>query len=326
MTQYGIDAAIGLDLGGTAMKAGLVDRHGAVLFTHTTPTEADGGADHVIGRMATLISRLAEEAKAASCKVAGVGIGAPGTLSRKDGMVISPPNLPGWHNVPVVRLISQATGLPTLLENDANNAALGEFHRGAGRGCSHMIMLTLGTGIGGGIIFGGKLWRGAFENAGEIGHTILVPAGRKCGCGQLGCLEAYASARATVSRALQRMDEGESSSLRTIRQSGADLTTEHIVEAMTNGDALATDVWRETCRYLAIACINLQHLMNPERIVLAGGMSKAGEALLSVVVEQIEQLASRSLGDPPELRLAELSNDAGFIGSALSVFEDGAAG
>ena len=189
-----------------------------------------------------------------------------------------------------------------------------------------MIMLTLGTGIGGGIIFGGKLWRGAFENAGEIGHTILVPAGRKCGCGQLGCLEAYASARATVSRALQRMDEGESSSLRTIRQSGADLTTEHIVEAMTNGDALATDVWRETCRYLAIACINLQHLMNPERIVLAGGMSKAGEALLSVGVEQIEQLASRSLGDPPELRLAELSNDAGFIGSALSVFEDGAAG
>lgn len=322
MSQKGISAAIGLDLGGTAIKAGLLDRSGKVVLTRSAPTDAARGVDHVISRMAEVIRSIADEAKAASYHVEGVGVGAPGTLSRREGMVIAPPNLPGWRDVPVVRLLSQATGLRTLLENDANNAALGEFRCGAGRGVSYMIMITLGTGIGGGIIFGGKLWRGAFENAGEIGHTILVPSGRRCGCGQLGCLEAYASANATVARALERIEDGEPTSLKAIIDGGREITAESIVDAMVTGDALASEVWRETCRYLAIASINLQHLLNPERIVLAGGMSKAGKSLLDTVTDEIGKNASKSLGEPPEIRLAELGNDAGFIGSALSVFEN----
>ena len=322
MASQGVSAAIGIDLGGTAIKAGLVEKNCKVIFTKSIPTQAERGVDHVIGSMATLIKELDVQAIAGSFKVEGVGVGAPGTLSRKDGMVVAPPNLPGWRGVPLVRMLSEATGFRTLLENDANNAALGEYRCGAGRGVQHMVMLTLGTGIGGGIIFGGKLWRGAFENAGEIGHTVLVPEGRKCGCGQLGGLEAYASANATVARALERIEDGESSSLKSLRDEGNEITAESIVEAMQKGDALATDVWRETCHYLAIACINVQQLLKPERIVRVGGVSNAGAVLLDTVNKDIEMHASKSLGDPPEIRLAELGNDAGFIGSALSVFEE----
>ncbi len=313
--------SIGVDVGGTAVKAGLVEERGAVLQALEVPTEASRGVDHVLDRLADVVKKLRAAAESQTRSVVGVGIGVPGTLSRKRGIVISPPNLPGWKNVPIVDRLTAATGLPVRLDNDANNAAFGEFLCGAGRGVQDMVMLTLGTGVGGGIIAGGRLWGGALENAGELGHMIVQTGGRRCGCGQLGCLEALASATATVTTARELMAQGRESILQKIIKSGRELESEDIVKAADEGDAVAREAWMQTCRYLAIACINIHHILNPQRIVLAGGMSKAGDSLLRPVRQFIAELESKMLGDPPEIRLAELGNDAGFIGSAMSVFQ-----
>lgn len=321
MTDSARNLSIGVDLGGTAIKAGLLDDRGSVLQAMAIPTEANHGVDHVIARLADVVKQHHVAAQALTRHVQGVGIGVPGTLSRQRGMVISPPNLPGWKNVPIVDRLKAATNLSIWLDNDANNAALGELLCGAGRGVHDMVMLTLGTGVGGGIIAGGKLWRGAFENAGELGHMIIEAGGRRCGCGQLGCLEALASATGTVTTARELLAAGRESALQQIIKSGRDLQCEDIVKAADAGDAVAREAWLQTCRYLAMACINIHHILNPQRIVLAGGMSSAGDSLLRPVKQAVAELGSKMLGDPPEIRLAELGNDAGFIGSAMSVFQ-----
>jgi glucokinase len=321
MNETADNLAIGVDLGGTAIKAGLLDFRGTVLHTMAIPTEADRGVNHVVARLTDVIKDLHVAAQGLARHVQGVGLGVPGTLSRERGLVISPPNLPGWKNVPIVERLSAATGMTIWLDNDANNAALGELRCGAGRGVQDMVMLTLGTGIGGGIILGGKLWRGAFENAGELGHMIVQAGGRRCGCGQLGCLEALASATGTVMTAQELLSKGKASSLQCILGSGRKIESADIVKAADAGDAVAREAWMQTCRYLAVACVNIHHILNPQRIVLAGGMSSAGASLLAPVKKAILELGSKMLGDPPEIRLAELGNDAGFIGSALSVFQ-----
>ncbi len=324
MVEHSTLVAIGVDLGGTMIKGGLVTQDGRVLARASIATEAEGGVDHVIDRMVGLIKRFRREADSRSLTVEAVGLGAPGTLDRRRGIVVAPPNLQGWLNVPIVERIASALGLArerVLLDNDANNAALGEYLCGAGRGVGDMVMLTLGTGIGGGIILGGKPWHGAGDNAGELGHMIVHAGGRRCQCGQQGCLEAYASAGSTAARARERIAAGEPSSLKEILDRGGQIGADDVVEAVSAGDVLAMQVWEETCRYLAVGCINIQHALSPGRIVLAGGMSGAGEWLVRPVVEAMAALSSRMLGDPPEIRVAELGNDAGLIGSALSVFQ-----
>jgi glucokinase len=314
-------AAIGIDVGGTAVKGGLVSRAGKVLASQTIPTETQGGVDHVIRRLAGLIDDLRRRAAADGVAVKAVGLGMPGTLSRHRGTVISPPNLPGWRDVPVVERLTSVTGLSVVLDNDANNAALGEYLCGAGRGVRDMALLTLGTGIGGGLILDGKLWRGAFENGGEVGHMIVQAGGRRCQCGQLGCLEAYASASSVVGRLEEALEAGESSCLKYIHEAREPIRAEMIVDAAEAGDRLAARIWGEACRYLAVACTNLQHILSLQRIVLSGGLSGAGERLRRPVAKALEEVSSKMLGKAPEIRIAELGNDAGFIGSALSVFQ-----
>ncbi len=313
-------AAIGLDVGGTALKCGLVDPHGRVLASSAIPTECAAGVDHVVRRMALIIKEMQAAAAAQRLRVLGVGLGLPGTLDRARGTVIAPPNLTGWRNVPIVERVQSATGLAAVLENDANNAAMGEYTCGAGRGARSMVLMTLGTGIGGGMVLDGKLWTGAMGNAGEVGHMIVEVEGRRCGCGQNGCLEAHASATATTARLIEALAAGEESSLRARLDRNEPITVEAIVNAASVGDPLCQHVWQETCRYLAVACVNLRHICDPELIILAGGMSAAGDALLDPVRQDVERLGSKTHGVTGEIRLARLGNDAGFIGSALSVF------
>jgi glucokinase len=179
-----------------------------------------------------------------------------------------------------------------------------------------MAMLTLGTGIGGGVVLNGGLWRGRHENAGELGHKIVVPEGRACKCGQRGCLEAYASASTTAKRAEELVAAGRKSSLGDVVARGEKLTSKHVCAAARAGDVLAREVWDETCKLLAVACVNLQHTLNLERIILAGGMSAAGDDLLRPVREHFERQMWADIGDRPEIVLAEMGNDAGFVGAA----------
>lgn len=313
--------AIGIDLGGTAIKGGLVNERGEIVHRTSIATSASEGVEAVIDRIAGLARQLAQHSLEKHGAPRGVGVGAPGTIRRTDGVILSAPNLDGWCNVPLTRHLKSRIDIPVVLNNDANNAALGEFVCGAGRGVQDMVMMTLGTGVGGGIISGGRLFVGAMGNAGELGHTIVHFGGRRCNCGQLGCLEAYASASATALRAIEAVKAGEPSSLKVLIDRGEAITSQHVGDATAAGDPLARRIWEETCRYLAIACINLQHTFDPGCIVLAGGMSEAGDLLLKPLTQAIRDHVSPTLGPIPEIRLAQMGNDAGFVGAALSVLK-----
>lgn len=308
---------VGIDLGGTNLKGGVVDDDRRVFCKVSIATEAENGPDHVIDLMAGLIDRVIDEAGLTKNDIEAVGIGSPGSMSHTHGIIIKPPNLPGWTNVPLRDRIKEMTGLPTTLENDANAAAWGEFWAGAGRGTRHMVMFTLGTGVGGGIITSGRLIRGHFDNAAELGHMIVQPGGRKCGCGQLGCLEAYASAAYTGRRAQEALEAGEESSLREALEANGEVTSKHVVNAAARGDKLAARIFDETCYYLAVACVNVQHATNPERILMAGGMIAAGEQTLLVPIrKKAAEMTWKAAEDLPEITFATLGNDAGMIGAA----------
>lgn len=304
--------AIGVDLGGTDLKIGLVDRDLNIIDRIVRPT-ADGVRPcDVIESIGVAIVALTT----GECPVVGVGIGAPGPLSTSRGIVLASPNLSGWRDVHLRDEVADRVGLPVVLDNDANVAAYGEFRRGSDEDTSDMVLLTLGTGLGAGTILGGRIFHGHFDNASEWGHTIVELDGRPCRCGQRGCLEQYVSASAMARRAAEELDSGESSSLADVVHSGNTLTGADIAAAARAGDTMAGRLWSDACRYLAIACCNIQHAMNPRRILLGGGMSESGGFLLDPVRERFAKLRWNLHSDYPEIALAKLGNDAGMIGAA----------
>ncbi len=307
---------IGIDLGGTNIKGGVCDHQDRLLVRASGETQAEHGVDHVLARMAGLVEDLVRQAGLRREQVLGVGVGAPGPMSHAEGIVYFAPNLPGWQNVRLRERFAGLCGLPVILENDANAAAFGEFSAGAGRSVRDMVMLTLGTGIGGGIVLDGRLLRGHFDNAGEIGHTIAVPDGRPCPCGQRGCLERYASAAAVAERLREAVLDGADSVLADRVRSGDSLDARDVLAAMEGGDALAARIWDETCYFLALCAVNLRHLVNPELVVFAGGLIQAGARLLGPVRSHFERLSWNIAPDAPRIALATLGTDAGTIGAA----------
>lgn len=307
---------IGIDLGGTNIKGGVLSADNKLLISDSIATEADHGSEHVIGRMAGLVASLMKQGGLSKADVGAVGVGAPGPMSHAAGLIHSAPNLPGFVNLPLRDRLAKLCGLPVVLENDANAAAFGEFAAGAGAAVQDMVMFTLGTGVGGGIILGGKLVRGHFDNAGEVGHAIIVPGGRPCPCGQLGCLERYASANAVAERLKEAVEAGATCSLASHIARGDELDARHVVAAADAGDQLAQRIWDETCYYLALGVVNIQHMVNPELVVFAGGLVHAGDRLLLPVREHFKRLVWKSAPDAPRIELATLGNDAGTIGAA----------
>lgn len=300
---------IGLDLGGTNIKGGVVGPDGGLVHTASIDTQAERGADHVIARMADFVDELIGAAGIKRADVAAVGLGTPGPICHAKGLIYGAPNLPGWVNIPVRDRLAALVRLPVVVENDANAAAFGEFAGGAGRGVQDMVLFTLGTGVGGGIVLGGRLLRGHFDNAAELGHIIVERDGRPCPCGQRGCVERYASANAVAERYVEALSDLAAAA--TPNPNSAE-----IARMAAAGDSLASRIWHEACMYLAMACVDLQHVLNPELIVLGGGMADAGEQLLHAVREQLAARTWKVAPDRPRVSLAELGNHAGIVGAA----------
>ncbi len=306
---------VGLDLGGTNIKGALVGADGTLLARRSVPTRS-GGATPVIKQFADLVADLG--GAAGNQRVGGVGVAIAGPVDADRGHVHAATNIPGWEDIPLGRQLGEATGLPVAVDNDANAAAFGEYWAGTGSdgAIQHLIMLTLGTGIGGGVISDGRLVRGAFDAGTELGHVIVEPAGRRCGCGQRGCVEAYASASATVRAAEARIGEGERSSLGAVREAGEELTSRAIFDAAESGDAVAAEVVGETIDRLATACVSLCRVFDPQQIVFGGGVAAEGEDLLGPLRERFRAHSWSLLPDRVELVTTALGNDAGTIGAA----------
>lgn len=307
-------AAIGVDLGGTNLKVGLVDSLGRILASRSYPTQGEKGPDHFVNAVGNLVESLLGESKTRRESIVGAGVGSPGPLDLKRGVLLKTANL-SWTNVPLRDLLASRLQMPVFVENDANAAAFGEYWCGREAGHRNMVLLTLGTGVGAGIVLDGQVLHGHFDNAGELGHMIVAPNGLLCGCGQRGCLEAYASASAVARRHRQAVESAEASSL------GNDVSSKGIAEAARTGDKLCHRLWDEACFYLAVACINIQHAYNPEVVLLGGGMADAGDFLLDRVRSHFDVQRWGLHDDFPRIELARLGSDAGLIGAAALAWQ-----
>jgi len=308
---------IGIDLGGTKISTALVDTAGTIIAHDYRETHATEGQKAVIERMLDAARRVMVRAGVNQAQVAAAGIGAPGPLDVEAGVVVAPPNLPGWDRVPLRRLIESRLGITTFLENDANAAALGEYRFGAGRGVEHMIYVTASTGIGGGLILNGRLYHGASGMAGEIGHITIMPYGPLCGCGNRGCLEALASGTAIARQAGERVARGAPTLIADL--AGGDperVTAKLVAEAASQGDMEAQEILAEAMHYLGIGMANLVNLFNPQLIVIGGGLTNIGEMLFGPVQRAIDRRALPTLAQAVRVVRAELGDNAGVLGAA----------
>src|SRR5437762_5900130 len=270
---------VGVDVGGTNLVAGVLAEDGSEIHgVVSEPTMAAQGADAVTARIVKLAKAcIAESGK----KVEGVGIGSPGPLNTKSGVVLLTPNL-GWTNMPLRDRVSEGLALPATLDNDANCAIFGEWWRGAARGATYVIGLTLGTGIGGGIVIDGEIYRGATDSAAEFGHVSIDANGRRCKCGNYGCVEAYASGPAIAERAVEGIQSGAETSLpQYVKGDLTKLTAQIIYEAANDGDEWALGVVRETAALLGAAVASFMNIFNPEVVVVCGGVTQAVDKLFS---------------------------------------------
>ncbi|MBE0536602.1 MAG: ROK family protein [Phycisphaerae bacterium] len=312
MTDY----YLGVDLGGTNIKIGCFDAEIKLLGKTSVPTGAEMGPEAVVERILSGAKELLNEVNVPLADVAGVGIGTPGPANYAEGIVIKSTNMPKFKNTPLRDMIGKnGLGKPAILENDANTACWGEFAVGAGKDVADMIFFTLGTGIGGGVVCNGDLVRGAGGNAAELGHVIVYPNGRKCNCGQRGCVEAYASANSTAARAVDAIKAGGKSTLEAVLDKKGELTSKDVYEHSDAGDPLAREITEGTAEALALICVSMLHTTEPSTIVFSGGMIAAGDSLLSRVQHHFQQQVWTLKPEPIEICFATLGEDTGIIGA-----------
>ena len=312
--QQGLVGAI--DFGGTNIRAAVVDCDGAVDGFVTRPTDATDGPDVVIERVVATLYEALERASVSKATLSAVGIGAPGPLDWRRGVIHEAPNLPGWIDVPLVDRVAAATGVTTFLENDANAAALAEFTYGENRAVLNMLYITVSTGVGGGLILDGHLWHGAFGSAGEFGHMTVDLDGPPCDCGNVGCIEAFASGPDMAAWVTSQIESSRPGPLRRVIDSGTTLTGHHVVEAAKGGDTLAVEALARAGRAIGFGIINVAHLVNLELAVVGGGIANAGALLfrpLRVVVD-----AHLLKSTAPNIRVEpwSLGENVGILGAA----------
>lgn len=324
---------VGVDLGGTKILAGVLDESGQILSRDKTKTNADKGVAEVVRRAVGVVEDALKKARVDKDRVLAVGVGCPGPLNPDTGVVEYAPNMPGWTDIPLKTILEQHLGLKVYLENDVNVGTYGEYRLGAGVGARHVVGIFIGTGIGGGIILDGKLWQGFNKSAGEIGHMVIQMNGPLCGCGRKGCYEAFAS-RPAIARRIVELSEksgvrslaleeaGDSSGAEGAKTGGglknATIRSSHLLRAWQAGDDAVRQALTEMADYTGIAIANTIHILNPEVIVLGGGVI---EALGGDLMPLIEKAAARETFPCAlrnvRIRRAMLGDDAGIIGAAF---------
>lgn len=310
---------IGIDVGGTNVKIALVDSDGKIGYSNTIPTRAEMGYEYTINNMKQAIRDLLAETKLSAKDIEGIGFGLPGQVDFKSGIVRLITNIPGWVEIPLAKMIEDEFHIPTRIDNDVRCAALGELNFGAGKGCENLICITVGTGIGSGLIINGKLVRGASNAAGEIGHIKLqMHDGPICGCGDTGCLEAFASGPSIVAMAEEYIMGGKSTKYREMAN-GNDITPFIVAEAAKAGDPVARRIFTKMGEYIGIGMASVVNLLNPERIIVGGGVADAGDILMTPLKETLKKRAMKIAGETVEVVPAQLGNTAGVIGASLLI-------
>lgn len=304
--------AIGIDIGGTKIAGALVDESGAIVRELKVPTPATD-PEAIVDAVVHLVSELGQ-----GHEVLGVGVAAAGFIDAEQAEIIYAPNL-SWRNEPFKQKLQAKIDLPILIENDANAAAWAEYRFGAGRGYKHMIMLTIGTGVGGAVIANSKMLRGGYGIAGELGHIRMVPDGQLCGCGSRGCLESYASGTALLknARRLAKSGDPKGRRLAELELENGKLKGEQVYQAIVEGDAGALELLAEVGTWLGSAISSLTAVLDPEVAVIGGGVSQAGELLLDPIRKAyLDQLPARGYRPELKITIAEFVNDAGVVGAA----------
>jgi glucokinase len=314
---------VGIDVGGTNIKAGVVDDHGRSCARAAVPTEADRGPEVGLENIARAVETAIAQSGLNKSDIRGVGLATPGTMDLPAGMLLDPPNLPKWHNFPIRRRVEERLELPTILQNDANAAAYGEFWAGGAKCANSLVFWTLGTGVGCGIIINDLIIEGAHSHGAECGHIIIeMNNGRYCDTGQYGTLEAYAGGRAVVARCEEALEAGRESSIRQRLAKGEKLTPLLIAQAAEAGDALADELVMETARYMAVGTTTLMHTIDPEMVLIGGAMTfgrnetELGRRFIEEVRREVNKRAFPIPAAKTIIDFATLGNDAGYIGAA----------
>jgi glucokinase len=307
---------IGIDVGGTKQTAALADTDGNIIKQLRRPTDRAGGAAAGLQSIQELIRSLLDEAARRGAEVIRLGVGFGGPVDYPTGTVLLSHHVDGWENQPLKRILEDAFRRPVVVDNDCNAGALGEWRFGAGRGVEDLVYINIGTGIGGGVIAGGRLVRGCRNGAGEIGHSVIDPHGPVCTCGKRGCLEALCSGPYIALRAREKVKTSNASTTLT-----ANCTSEEVFAAAAQGDALAQQIVAETATYLAHAIGNAVSLLNPQRVILGGGVSAVGDVLLNPVRERVFDYCLPFYSRALQIVPAQLGYDAGVRGAVALAME-----
>ncbi|SHK23587.1 glucokinase [Clostridium cavendishii DSM 21758] len=308
---------IGIDLGGTKISCAISDLEGQVISQNTVPTNAHEGDVPVLNRIIGSVETVLRDGNISIDMVKAIGIGSPGPLDAKTGIIITTPNLP-FKNFDIVKPLEEKFNVPVYLDNDANVAAIGEFMFGAAKGTENMVYFTVSTGVGGGAVVNGKVYRGNTSNALEIGHITVLPDGPRCGCGNLGCLEAVASGTAIGKRGKEAVE----SKVETTLKNYENVTSYEVFKEAAAGDAVSIEIIDSCLNYLGIGVANAIAIFDPEMIVIGGGVSKAGKVVFDKVQQVIDKRCFKTMAESCKVVPAGLGTDAGVIGAvALAILE-----
>jgi glucokinase len=303
---------IGIDIGGTMIKGALFDLQGGLIRKDETSTKAEKGLEPFIENIVSFVNLFQK----GTGKASSLGIGIAGVLDKERETLLESPNLPLLKNVPLKKLLESELGIPVFIENDANIAALGELWAGDGKGIDNFLLLTLGTGIGSGLILNGNLWTGETGKAGEFGHAVVNPEGAQCACGKKGCLEAHSSGSAMVRMAREALAKGRESSLQNLYKNNPDaLTPKAIYTEAKNGDELCLEIFKEAARFLAIAISDVNNLLDIHNFIIGGGVSKASHIFEAGLREEVRKRVFSISKDKIRIIISKLGNDAGIFGA-----------